>query len=624
MRELAKRRLPFEREVLGREQARSLFSDMRQPFKVDIIDRMPTEVEEVGVYRTGDFVDLCRGPHVPHSGLLRAVKLLHVAGVYWRGDERREQLQRVYGTAWFEREELAAYLARLEEARRRDHRRLGRELDLFGISDELGGGLILWHPRGALVRGIVEDYWRAAHREGGYDIVYSPHIALRSLWQTSGHLDFYADSMFGPMESDERLFQLKPMNCPFHILIYAGRSRSYRELPLRFAELGTVYRYERSGVLHGLLRVRGFTQDDAHIFCRPDQVEAEIGGVVDFCLDVFRTFGFAEVRIYLSTRPEKAVGSDADWEGAERALAEQLAQRGIAYQLNPGDGAFYGPKIDMKVLDSLGREWQCATVQFDFNEPERFDLEYIGEDGARHRPVMVHRALLGSIERFFGVLIEHYGGDFPLWLAPLQVGLVAVQDDAPEVLEYLEGLRRRLAAAGLRAEVDDRPGTRMQAKVREAERRHVPYVVVVGRRDLERGDDMVTVRDTRGGGQRTLGAAELVAELAAEVAERRSGVAQEAVTAVDGQPAGAGGGPAAAGASSPPDGPGPAGGGRGSLAGRRRRIAAAGASQSRPWFGRRGSGILSGRTPARRRKGARAVEPHLPGLPWRSSPPVPG
>ncbi|GAC1337529.1 MAG: threonine--tRNA ligase [Candidatus Dormibacteria bacterium] len=521
MRELAKRRIPYEREVVRRAEARSLFANLDQPFKVDIIDRMPAEIEEVGIYRTGDFVDLCRGPHVPHSGLLRAVKLLHVAGVYWRGDERREQLQRVYGTAWFDREELRAYLERLEETRRRDHRRLGRELDLFSVSEELGGGLILWHPRGGVVRSIVEDYWRQAHRAGGYDLVFSPHIAQRTLWETSRHLDFYADSMFGPMESDGRLFQLRPMNCPFHILIYKSHNRSYRELPLRFAELGTVYRYERSGVLHGLLRVRGFTQDDAHIFCRPDQIDDEIGKVVDFCLDVFRTFGFEDVKIYLSTKPDKAIGADADWQRAEAALAAQLETRGIGYQLNPGDGAFYGPKIDMKVLDSLGREWQCATVQFDFSHPENFDLGYVGEDGNRHRPVMVHRALLGSIERFFGVLIEHYAGDFPLWLAPVQVGLIAVQDDAPDVLEYLEQLRGRLTAAELRVEIDDRPGTRMQSKVREAERLHLPYVVVVGRRDLERGDDAVTVRDTRTGGQQTLAVADLVARLSAEVAERR-------------------------------------------------------------------------------------------------------
>jgi threonyl-tRNA synthetase len=522
MRELVARRIPFEREVLGREQARALFEGMGQPFKVDIIDRMEDHVDSVGIYRTGDFSDLCRGPHVSDSGWLSATRLLRVAGVYWRGDERNPQLQRIYGTAWFTREELERYLERLAEAERRDHRRLGRELDLFSVSEELGGGLVLWHPRGALVRGLIEDHWRDAHRRGGYDQVYSPHIALRSLWETSGHTGFYADSMYAPLTVDDRPFQLKPMNCPFHILIYRSRPRSYRELPLRYAELGTVYRYERSGVLHGLLRVRGFTQDDAHIFCRPDQVEEEIGRVIDFSLEMFRTFGFDDVNIYLSTRPDKAIGTDEEWRAAEEALEGQLRRRGIDVVVNHGDGAFYGPKIDMKVLDALGREWQCATVQFDFNEPRNFELEYIGEDGERHLPVMVHRALLGSMERFTGLLVEHYAGHFPLWLAPLQCEVAVVQDDSPEVLAAAASIAGRMTQAGLRAEVSAKPGERLAARIRDAELRRVPYVVVVGRRDVERGDDTVNLRDVRRGvEERGVPVAGLVGRLRAEAEEKR-------------------------------------------------------------------------------------------------------
>jgi threonyl-tRNA synthetase len=414
-------------------------------------------------------------------------------------------------------------MERLAEAERRDHRRLGRELDLYSVTDELGGGLVLWHPNGGLMRGLIEDHWREAHRAGGYDLVYSPHIALRSLWETSGHVDFYADNMYAPMLIDDRPFQLKPMNCPFHILIYKGHTRSYRDLPLRYSELGTVYRYERSGVLHGLLRVRGFTQDDAHIFCRPDQIEEEIGRVVDFSLEMFHTFGFEDIIFSVSTKPEKAVGSEDDWRRAEAALENQLRVRGLEYRLNPGDGAFYGPKIDVTVGDALGREWQCATIQFDFNEPERFRLEYVAEDGSRQRPVMVHRALLGSMERFFGILVEHYAGDFPLWLCPVQLEVVPVQDNVPEVMDYAHAIAVRARQAGLRAQVSERPGERMQARIREAERRRVPYVVVVGRKDVERGDDVVRVRDTRLPAEqatRDVPVGELVESLRAEAAKR--------------------------------------------------------------------------------------------------------
>ena len=521
MRELVKRRVPFEREVLRREEARSLFEDMGQGFKVDIIDRMPDSVDRVGIYRNGDFVDLCRGPHVRDTGKLKVTRLLRVAGVYWRGDERNQQLQRIYGTAWFSREELDAYLERLAEAERRDHRRIGRDLDLFSVSEELGGGLVLWHPKGGLIRGLIEDHWREAHRRGGYEQVFSPHIAQRTLWETSKHVDFYAESMYSPIDVDGRPYQLKPMNCPFHILIYKDRLRSYRELPIRLAELGTVYRYERSGVLHGLLRVRGFTQDDAHIFCRPDQIEEEIGRVVDFSMEMFRTFGFDEVSIYLSTKPEKAIGSDEQWRAAEAALERQLRNRGIDVVINPGDGAFYGPKIDMKVHDALGREWQCATVQFDFSQPENFGIEYIGEDGERHRPVMVHRALLGSMERFFGVLIEHYAGHFPLWLAPEQCEVIPVQDDAPEVTALAESIARRMVEAGLRAAVSAKPGERMNARLRDARLRRVPYIVVVGKRDVERGGSVVNLNDTRRAVEEPVHIDEIIGRLRTEVEEKR-------------------------------------------------------------------------------------------------------
>jgi threonyl-tRNA synthetase len=521
MAELAAQRLPFQADTMPRDQARKFFADRGQTFKVDIIERMGDKVDSVGIYRTGDFVDLCRGPHVPDSGWLGAVRLLRVAGVYWRGDERNEQLQRIYGTAWFKREELDAYLERLAEAERRDHRRLGRELDLFSLSEELGGGLVLWHPRGGLVRGIIEDHWRDAHRNGGYDLVFSPHIAQRRLWETSGHVGFYAENMYAPMLIDDRPYQLKPMNCPFHILIYKAQTRSYRDLPLRFAELGTVYRYERSGVLHGLLRVRGFTQDDAHLFCRPDQIEEEIGRVVDFCFDMFRTFGFEDINVYLSTKPDKAQGSDEDWHRAEAALENQLRLRDVAYTVDPGAGVFYGPKIDMKVLDALGREWQCATVQFDFTQPENFALEYVAEDGRGHRPVMVHRALLGSMERFFGLLVEHYAGHFPLWLAPEQCEIVPVQDNVPEVVAYAASLAEKMRAVGLRAAVSDKPGERMQARIAHAEMRKVPYIVIVGKKDLERGDDILNVRDTRLGTRQDIPVDDLILQMQQEAEQRR-------------------------------------------------------------------------------------------------------
>ena len=525
MRELAKKRIPFDREVLSRDAARRLFDGMDQPFKVDIIDRMAEDVNEVGVYRTGEFVDLCRGPHVPHSGHLRAVRLLRVAGVYWRGDEKNEQLQRVYGTAFFEREQLTAFIAQREEARRRDHRRLGAELDLFSFPEEIGSGLAVFHPKGGLVRKLMEDYSRQRHEEAGYEFVYTPHITKEDLFQTSGHLQWFAEGMFPPMELDGGVkYYLKPMNCPFHILIYRSRPRSYRELPLRFFEFGTVYRYEKSGVVHGLTRVRGLTMDDAHIFCSRDDMAGELSALLTFVLDLLRDFGLTDFQLELSTKPEaKAVGSDDEWTEATEVLRQTALTMGLDLVMDEGGGAFYGPKISVQVKDAIGRTWQMSTIQVDLQFPQRFDLTYIDAAGREARPIMIHRALFGSIERFFGILLEHYAGHLPLWLAPVQCEIVPVQDDAPEVVEYAHGVRELMRARGLRVKVNDKPGERMQSRIRDAELRKVPYIVVVGRRDLERGDGVVNVRSTRAGTQDNLLAGDLADRLAAEAAARSPG-----------------------------------------------------------------------------------------------------
>ncbi len=525
MRELAKRRIPFEREVMARGAARQLFTDLGQDFKVRIIDGMAGDVDSVGVYRTGDFVDLCRGPHVPHTGHLRALRLLRVAGVYWRGDERNEQLQRVYGTAFFEREQLDAFIAQREEARRRDHRRLGAELDLFSFPEEIGSGLPVFHPKGGLVRKLMEDYSRRRHEEAGYEFVNTPHITKEDLFQTSGHLQWFADGMFPPMELDDGVkYYLKPMNCPFHILIYRSRPRSYRELPLRLFEFGTVYRYEKSGVVHGLTRVRGLTMDDSHIFCTKAQMGEEIRTLLTFVLDLLREFGLSEFFLELQTRPEgKAVGTDEEWQEATSALRSAASNLGLELALDEGGGTFYGPKISVQVKDAIGRYWQMSTIQVDLQFPQRFGLSYIEADGAEARPVMIHRALFGSIERFFGILLEHYAGHFPVWLAPVQCEIVPVQDDAPEVIEHVTALGETMRAAGLRAEVNDKPGERMQARIRDAELRKVPYIVVVGRRDVERGDGVVNVRSTRAGTQENLSASDLVTRLVTEAASRAQG-----------------------------------------------------------------------------------------------------
>lgn len=487
MKEIIAQDLPLQQEFWPRDKALKYFTDHNQPYKVELINDIPDG--QLSVFTQGSFLDLCRGPHLERTGAIGAVKLLHTAGAYWRGDEKRQMLQRIYGTAYPTQEELDRELARLEEAQRRDHRRLGQELDLFSFHEEIGPGLVLWHPRGAVIRNEIETFWRAAHYQAGYDLVYTPHIGKSTLWETSGHLGFYRDSMYAPVAIDEHEYFIKPMNCPFHILIYKTALRSYRELPMRWAELGTVYRYERSGVLHGLLRVRGFTQDDAHIICRTDQMEEELGRVLAFCLQMLRTFGFENFHVYVSTRPKgKCVGDPARWEAAEAALKKVVAQHNLSYDIDEGGGAFYGPKIDIKISDVLQREWQCSTIQFDFNLPERFNMVYIGEDGKEHQPYMIHRALLGAIERFFAVLLENCGGHFPLWLAPEQVRVIPVKDAHRE---YANGVRDALLARNLRARTDDsnRP---MGAKIRQAVLEKIPYALVVG--DKERASGTVTAR----------------------------------------------------------------------------------------------------------------------------------
>ncbi len=487
MRKIVQQNQPFQQSEMSRQEARDFFSKRGQLYKVEIIDEL--EDESPSIYQQGDFIDLCRGPHVAGSGEIGAFKLLSVAGAYWRGDENRPMLQRIYGTTFPTQQELDEYLWRMEEAKKRDHRRLGQELDLFSISEEIGPGLILWHPKGGRVRVAIEDFWRKSHFDAGYEVVFTPHIGRGELWETSGHLQNYADIMYSAMEVDGQNYYVKPMNCPFHIEMYKTRLRSYRDLPLRWAELGTVYRFERSGVLHGLLRVRGFTQDDAHIFCRPDQLQDEVLAALDLTFFFFRSFGFRDYDIYLSTRPEdQYVGNLDDWDKATEALAQALVKRGLSYQIDEGGGAFYGPKIDIKVKDALGRPWQCTTVQFDFNLPERFDLSFVGEDGKEHRPVMVHRALLGSMERFFAILVEHYAGAFPIWLAPVQAVAIPIAD---RHLAYAQETATRLKAAGLRVDVDGRR-EKVNFKIREAQLQKIPYMLVVGDRELESG--MAAVR----------------------------------------------------------------------------------------------------------------------------------
>lgn len=495
MREIIAEDQPFVRSELSKPEGVALFAD--QPYKAEIIESVEAAEgaadDTVSVYRNSeDFVDLCRGPHVPSTGRLGSFKLMRVAGAYWRGDSERQQLQRIYGTAWESQNALDEHIHRLEEASRRDHRRLGAELDLFSFPEELGSGLAVWHPNGALIRKIMEDYSREEHLGSGYQLVVSPHIARSVLWETSGHLDFYADSMYPPMEYEGSTYYAKPMNCPFHVMVYKSRTRSYREFPLRFFEFGTVYRHEASGVVHGLLRARGFTQDDSHIFCSRGQIVDEIRSLLAFVVRVISTFGFEEFSANLSTRPaEKSIGSDEMWEESTDALRAALESEGLAYGIDEGGGAFYGPKIDIHVKDAIGRQWQLSTLQLDFNLPERFDLEYMGQDNGRHRPYMIHRAMFGSIERFFGILVEHYAGAFPTWLAPIQVKVLPIAD---RHFDYADEIALRAGALGLRAEVDNSRET-LGNKIRRSQGEKVPYMAVVGDRDVSAGTVAMRTRD---------------------------------------------------------------------------------------------------------------------------------
>jgi threonyl-tRNA synthetase len=474
--------VPFAREEVTREEAKRLFASMGETLKVSRIDDIP-EGQPISLYKHGSFTDLCRGPHVQRSGQIKAFKLLEVSGAYFRGDEKNQMLQRIYGTAFAAKEDLVAWEKLREEAERRDHRRLGKELDLFSIQDDVGGGLVLWHPNGAMVKMLMEDYWKAEHLRRGYVFVSTPHIGRARLWETSGHLGFYKENMFAPMEIEDDPYHAKPMNCPFHIMIYKSRRHSYRELPLRMAELGTVYRYERSGVLHGLMRVRGFTQDDAHIFCTPDQIEGEVAKVTEFAIELLKKFGFSEFKAYLATKPKDSVGPEASWTLAEASLRKSCENIGLEYEVDPGGGAFYGPKIDIKIKDAIGRYWQCSTVQFDFNLPQRFDLTYVGEDNRPHQPYMVHRALYGSVERFFGVLLEHHAGAFPLWLAPIQARVLPVTD---RVAAFASKVAEELQAEGLRAEVD-MSNEKLGHKIRQGTLDKIPFLLIVGDKEAEAG-----------------------------------------------------------------------------------------------------------------------------------------
>ncbi len=518
MQELVEKDIPYARDFLPRQEGLERFKSEGDFMKCHFIEQFTAPDEKISLYRTGKFVDFCRGPHIPSTGKIKAFKLLNIAGAYWLGDEKNPQLQRIYGTSFYSKKELDDYLHKLEEAKRRDHRLLGKQLDLFSIQELAGPGLIFWHPKGGIMRKTMEDWLRDEYLKRGYSLVFTPHVARVDLWKTSGHEGYYAENMFTPMKLDDADYRIKPMNCPFHILIYKDQLRSYRDLPVRLGELGTVYRYERSGVMHGLMRVRGFTQDDAHIFCTPQQIEDEVVGCMDFALAVLSTFGFTEYQVELSTWDPKDrknfLGSDEQWELANRSLENALKRRNVQYKIIPGEAAFYGPKIDVKLVDAIGRLWQLSTIQFDFNLPQRFDLEYVGEDGQRHQPLMVHRALWGSVERFFGVLIEHYAGAFPLWLSPVQVVVVPISERHHE---YAEKVGAQLREAGARVHVDSR-NEKMNAKIREHALQKVPYIAVVGDKEAQAGS--VNVR-TRGKDKTDdMPAVEFVAKVCKLIAEK--------------------------------------------------------------------------------------------------------
>ncbi len=513
MREIAKNNLKFEHSLMSKEEAVTWAKETNQPFKEEMLRDLQAPV--ISFYRHGDFTDMCAGPHVNYSKKLKHFRLTHLAGAYWRGDEKRPMLTRVYGVSFPLKEELEAHLVQLEEAKKRDHRRIGKDLELFRISQDYGGGLVLWLPNGAFIRKQIEDFWRESHLANGYDLLFTPHIAPRALWDRSGHTEHYTESMYSPMQVDEEQYQLKPMNCPFHIGVFRSRTRSYRELPVRYAELGTVYRYERSGALHGLMRVRGFTQDDAHIFCTEESLEDELGRCLDIAQLMYETFGFPDYKVELSVRDpgdvDKYQGDDAIWDMSEATLAKVLDDRGIDYKRIEGEAAFYGPKIDVKVVDAIGRTWQLTTVQLDFNQPERFDLAYVGADNTPHRPIMIHRALLGSIERFFGILIEHYAGNFPPWLAPVQAKVLPLSE---KFNDYAWKVANDMKAQGYRVTVDD-SDERLGYKIRRAELERVPYALVVGGREAEEGT--VGVRKRLEGDLGTMPVAEFQARLQADV-----------------------------------------------------------------------------------------------------------
>jgi len=512
MRAIVKQRQPFVCTEHKKDEALEKFSAAGEKYKAELIEGLPGDT--VTYYTNGSFTDLCRGPHVGNTGEVRHFKITHIAGAYWRGDEKRPMLQRIYGVAFETKEELDAHFKRLEEAARRDHRKIGKEMDLFSVHESVGAGLVHWHPKGALMRVLIEDFWRKEHMSAGYDFLFTPHIGRANLWQTSGHLGFYKDNMYAPMKIDGEEYFVKPMNCPFHIQVYETRKRSYRELPLRWAELGTVYRYEKAGVLHGLLRVRGFTQDDAHIFCTPEQMEEEVSRTLRFCLHILRSFGFNEITAYLATRPPDAVGEPARWDQATASLKKALESEKLPYTVDEGGGAFYGPKIDLKIKDAIARDWQLGTIQFDFNMSERFGLTYVGSDGHDHRPYMIHRALLGSLERFFGILIEQYAGVFPLWLAPVQLKVMTVTNEQDA---YARTVADKLMKAGFRVSLDLRP-EKIGHKIREAHVERVPYMLVLGAQEAEKGTVTLRLRSKKNVSD--LSVDELLANLKREVDEK--------------------------------------------------------------------------------------------------------
>ncbi|MEA2095217.1 MAG: threonine--tRNA ligase [Candidatus Cloacimonadota bacterium] len=514
MKELSKLNAKYKRSELSKKEAIQLFLEMKEDYKVELLEEIPKN-EIISIYTQGNFTDLCRGPHILDTGKIKAIKLLKTSGAYWRGDSKNKMLQRIYGVSFPSNKELNTFLHIMEEAKKRDHRKIGKELDLYSFSDEIGPGLVLWHPNGAMMRSIVEDYWKKRHFEDGYSLVNTPHIGKAGLWEKSGHLEFYEESMYSPIEVDDMEYYLKPMNCPFHIAIYQNQRRSYRELPIKYAEMGTVYRYENSGSLHGLMRVRGFTQDDAHIICTPDQLDNEIEEVVEFSLNILKAFGFKDFEIYLSTMPEKAVGEKEDWDKATASLKKALEKLKIDYEVDEGGGAFYGPKIDIKIKDALNRSWQCSTIQFDFNLPSRFEMEYIGEDNQPHRPFMVHRALLGSLERFFGTLIEYHAGNFPIWLCPIQVKVLPISDN---YIDYAKKVNGELIKNGIRSEVDFK-NEKIGYKIREAEMNKIPYMFIVGQKEME--SSSVSVRRHGEGDLGSKNIEEIVEEIQQEIEAKK-------------------------------------------------------------------------------------------------------